>query len=246
MRVALIADLHGNLTALEAVIADLADANVDEVVCLGDVAATGPQPRETVARLRALGCPVVMGNTDAAALRPMRPVRLSPADEESRRFAEIDEWCAAQLTPDDLAYLRTFRPTLTVPLGSDAVLLCFHGSPHSNTEAIVTTTPDAALAPMFAGIDAAVLAGGHTHAQFVRTYGPAILLNPGSVGLPYVAAREGTYNPPWAEYGIVAWHAGCANVELRRVPIDTEMIVRPAMRGGMPHAQWWSDGWRQS
>lgn len=244
MRAALIADLRGNLTALEAVITDLSGANVDEVVCLGDVAATGPQPRETAARLRALGCPVVMGNTDAAALRPMRSVRLSPSDEESRRFAEIDAWCAAQLMPEDRAFLRTFQPTLTVPLGSDETLLCFHGSPRSNTEVIVATTPDAALTPMFAGVDAAVLAGGHTHAQFVRTYGPAILLNPGSVGLPYVAAQEGTYNPPWAEYGIVAWHAGCVSVELRRVHIDTEMVVRTALRSGMPHAEWWSDGWR--
>jgi len=63
MRIAIIADIHGNLTALEAVLADLEDTGADRVVCLGDVAATGPQPHETVARLRALGCPVVMGNT---------------------------------------------------------------------------------------------------------------------------------------------------------------------------------------
>jgi predicted phosphodiesterase len=62
MRVAVIADIHGNLTALEAVLADLAATQVDEIVCLGDVAATGPQPYETVAQLRALACPVVMGN----------------------------------------------------------------------------------------------------------------------------------------------------------------------------------------
>ncbi len=241
MRIAIIADIHGNLTALDAVLADLEDTGADRVVCLGDVAVTGPQPRATVARLRALGCPVVMGNTDAASFRP---VRLSPTDEEGRRFAEIDEWCAAQLTPADLAYMRTFQPTLTMPLGHDATLLCFHGSPHSNTEGIVATTPDAALARMLAGYDATVLACGHTHAPFIRRYREALLLNPGSVGLPYELTGEGPRNPPWAEYSIVEWRAGSINVELRRAPIDVDMVVRAALGSGMPHADWWVAGWR--
>ncbi len=241
MRIAIIADIHGNLTALEAVLADLEDTGADRVVCLGDVAATGPQPHETVARLRALGCPVVMGNTDAASFRP---VRLSPTDEEGRRFAEIDAWCAAQLTPEDLAYMRTFQPTLTMPLGHDATLFCFHGSPHSNTEGIVATTPDAALTRMLAGYDATVLACGHTHTPFIRHYREALLLNPGSVGLPYELTGEGSCNPPWAEYSIVEWRAGAVNIELRRTPIDVDMVVRAALRSGMPHADWWVAGCR--
>jgi len=241
MRVAVIADIHGNLIALDAVLTDLEDMRADRVVCLGDVAATGPQPRETVVRLRALGCPVVMGNTDAASFRP---IRLSPMDEEGRRFAEIDEWCATQLTPEDLAYMRAFQPTLTMPLGHDATLLCFHGSPRSNTEGIVATTPDTALVRMLTGYDATVLARGHTHAPFIRGYREALLLNPGSVGLPYELTREGTRNPPWAEYSIVEWRAGSINVELRRAPIDVDMVVRAALQSGMPHADWWVAGWR--
>ena len=241
MRVAVIADIHGNLTALDAVLADLEDTGYDRVVCLGDVAATGPQPHETVARLGALGCPVVMDNTDAASFRP---VRLSPTDDDARRFAEIAAWCAAQLTPEDLAYMRTFQPTLTVPLGYDATLLCCHGSPRSNTEGILATTPDAALARMLAGYDATVLASGPTHAPFIRRYGGALLLNPGSVGLPYELTGEGTRNPPWAEYSIVEWRAGAVNIALRRVSIDVDMVVCAALRSGMPHADWWVDGWR--
>lgn len=106
MHIAVIADIHGNLTALDAVLADLAGAGADRVVCLGDVAAIGPQPHEVAVRLRELGCPVVLGNTDTMTVRP---VRLSPSDEEGRRFFEIEEWGAAQLTPEDLTYLRTPR-----------------------------------------------------------------------------------------------------------------------------------------
>ena len=70
MRIGLIADIHGNLFALDAVLAALARIGMDELICLGDVAALGPQPREVIERLRALRCPVVMGNTDAWHLDP--------------------------------------------------------------------------------------------------------------------------------------------------------------------------------
>ncbi|NIW96181.1 MAG: hypothetical protein GWN20_25895, partial [Phycisphaerae bacterium] len=82
MRLAIISDIHGNLIALEAVLAVLAQEEIDQMVCLGDVAATGPQPHETIARLRELNCPVVMGNTDDWLLNPHpHPVR----DENSHR-----------------------------------------------------------------------------------------------------------------------------------------------------------------
>jgi putative phosphoesterase len=241
MRVAVISDLHGNLVALEAVLAHMERAGADQVVCLGDVAATGPQPHETTARLRALGCPVVMGNTDSAAIRP---IRLSPLDEDGRRIAEIDEWCAAQLTAGDLAYVRTFQPTLTVPLGGDATMLCFHGSPRSNTERIIAATPDAQLARMLHGYAATVLAGGHTHEPFVRRHQQSLFVNPGSVGLPYDSTPSGVRNPPWAEYAVVAWRAGALTIELRRVPVDVAMVREAALQSGMPHADWWASDWR--
>lgn len=241
MRVAVIADIHGNLTALDAVLADQEAAGAERVVCLGDVAAGGPHPREVVARLRALGCPTVLGNADADSVRPARMVS---ADEEGRRWFEIDAWGAAQLRPADLSFLRTFQPTLTLPLGDDATLLCFHGSPRSNTDSIAATTPDAALAPMLAGSNATVLAGGHTHLPFIRRYMSSLFLNPGSVGLPYVETGVGLRHPPWAEYGIVEWRAGRLSIELRRVPIDAEMVARAVLQSGMPHAEWLASGWR--
>ncbi len=241
MRIAIIADIHGNLTSLDAVLSDLAGAGVDQVVCLGDVAATGPQPHETTERLRALGCAVVMGNADAALLRP---VWLSPTDEESRRFAEIDGWCAAQLTPEDRAYLRTFQPTLTVSLGAEDTLLCVHGSPRSNTEGIVATTPEVTLTQMMGGVSARVMASGHTHVPYARRYRQVTLFNPGSVGLPYEMEQKGVRNPPWAEYALLDWRAGALGIELRRVPINTLSVQQAALRSGMPHGAWWASGWR--
>jgi hypothetical protein len=142
MKIALIADIHANLVSFEAVLADVERANVDQVICLGDVAATGPQPRETLGRLRTLGCPVIMGNADAWLLNPQPP---DDTGAEARMTFEISRWCAEQLLDEDLEYIRTFHTTLEVSLGERGTLLCFHGSPRSYDEIIVATTSEVHL-----------------------------------------------------------------------------------------------------
>ena len=244
MRVALISDIHGNCVALETVLADIEGAGVDQVVCLGDVAATGPQPHAVIERLQATGCPVVMGNADTWLLNP----QLSETeDEATRQIEEIDLWCAAQLSENDLAYIRTFQPTIEVFLDRSAKLLCFHGSPRSNTEVIETTTPEDALAEMFSGYYALVMVGGHTHVQMLRRYREAFVLNPGSVGLPFERKRlsEDVYNPPWAEYALVGWESASLSIQLKRVPLDITAVTRAALESGMPHAEVWVKDWRR-
>ena len=183
MRIGLIADIHGNLIALETVLAELALESLDQLVCLGDVAALGPQPGEALARLRALQCPVVMGNTDAWLLAPPSAV------DGDRVDRAITQWTIAQLTDDDRAYIASFPPTIELALGEGRVLACFHGSPRSYDEIIVPTTPDDELRDMLGDTQATILAGGHTHLQMLRRYGDAHLINVGSVGLPAQLGR---------------------------------------------------------
>ncbi len=132
-KIAILSDIHGNLPALEAVLAQIAAEGIERVVCLGDVAALGPQPHEVIDRLRALGCPVVMGNTDAILLASQRD---AGAPGAAWRNEDFDQWCAARLTADDLAYLRTFQPTISLPLSVGVTLLGYHGSPRSYDERI--------------------------------------------------------------------------------------------------------------
>lgn len=244
MRVALISDIHGNFVALETVLAEIERAGVDRVLCLGDVAATGPQPHAVLVRLQALGCPVVMGNADAWLLNPQRS---DTEDEATRQIEEVDLWCAAQLTTSDLAYVRTFQPTVEVVLDRDAKLLCFHGSPRSNTDIIEATTPEDALERMFAGYRALVMAGGHTHVQMLRRYRKGFILNPGSVGLSFERKRfcEDVYNPPWGEYALVSWENARLSVELKRVPVDIGAVTGAMLESGMPHAELWAKDWRK-
>ena len=243
MRVALIADLHGNDIAFEAVLADFADEPVDQIVCLGDVAATGPQPKETVARLRQLKCPVVMGNADADLLT--MPVVIQPlANDEACRIAAIDAWCAAQLDDADLAFLRAFRPTVAIPLPGNGSLIACHGSPRSFNERLEATTTPETLTDMLAGVEATIIAAGHTHTPMIRRHRRRLLVNPGSVGLPHTTPAAGhVHATPRAEYAIVTASEGRLAVDLRAIPFDHRRLLAIARESGMPEADWWCADW---
>jgi putative phosphoesterase len=243
-RVALIADIHGNAVALEAVLADVHRRGADEIVCLGDVAAGGPQPREVLKRLRALGCSVVRGNADDWLLGST-PVE---EDDDARRLRAIIEWARAQLSDVDLAYLESFVPTVELDLGRPHRLLCFHGSPQATSDRLLATTPEEELTRLFAGAAADVFAGGHTHIQLARRLGARLLVNPGSVGLPLHAAGPGDpraagepHVPRFGDYALIEAEAALA-VELRRVPIDSAALERVSHGSGMPDPDWWAAG----
>jgi predicted phosphodiesterase len=241
VRVALISDIHGNLFALDAVLEEIERERFDRLVCLGDVA-VGPQPSETIARVRELDCPVIMGNWDAWFLEGM-PVM---GDAVGRRLVEIGAWWADTLSPEDRTFMAGFVPLLELVLeaGGPSTLLCFHGSPRSYLDWIYSTTADRELDPMFAGHTATVMAGGHTHVQMVRRHEGSVIVNPGSVGLAF---RQWWPKPVrvahWAEYGFVTFEGGRASVELRRKSFDVEALLRLATASGMPHAQWWAESW---
>lgn len=242
MHIAIISDIHGNRLALDAVLADIQRHPVDQILCLGDVAASGPQPRECVERLRELDCAIVRGNADDWLLAPNYA---DDPDDFTRFIEDLDTWCAQQLTPADLDFLRSFQPVVEIPLGGGETLLGFHGSPRANTDVIVATTPDDELHAMLADRHARVMAGGHTHQQMFRRYRETILLNPGSVGLPYERDRKHgeAYNVGWAEYAWVHGADGDLRVELRRVPVDVQALIDVARRSGMPHAERWVRDW---
>lgn len=238
MRIGVIADIHGNLIALETALAELAQEQLDHMVCLGDVAALGPQPGEVLARLRALECPVVMGNTDAWLLAPS-------ATDGDRFDRAITEWTRARLSESDRAYIATFPPVYELALDGGRTLLCFHGSPRSYDEVIVATTPDEELDGMFGDTSAVLLAGGHTHLQMLRRYRDGRLINPGSVGLAGVGASvQRNRDVHWAEYAVIEADGERLEVSLRRTPLDVGAMVEAAYASGMPEVAWWTGLWR--
>lgn len=242
MKIALLSDIHGNLFALEAALADIAKQNVGRIICLGDVAAFGPQPREVLVRLHELGCPVVMGNTDEWLLNPKpHPYR----DEDTDKVTDVEMWAAQKLTEADKTFIRTFQPTIRKQLSETVDLLCFHGSPRSNTEAIRSTSTEEELAEAFDGRSAAIMACGHTHTPILRRYQQSIIINPGSVGLPYEFKPNGTdiRNSPWAEYAIIHMDDLQPSITFHRAAYDVRPLIELAHQCGMPHAGWWTQDW---
>ena len=240
MRIALVSDIHGNLVSLDAVLATIEREPIDQIVCLGDVAPFGPQPRQVLARLRAWQCPCVMGNHDRELLDP----KAIPPDAPSWSV-EMLQWCAAQLSDEDLDHLRSFQPLIEIPLGEGANLLCFHGSPRSNTELILPTTSLKELDEMLAGYTATVMASGHTHVQMARQYRTTMVVNVGSVGWPLeeMSSQGQPRFLPWAEYAIVTWADGVLSIDLRRVPIDLEAVNRTTLNSDLPGRDDWVKLW---
>lgn len=241
MNIALISDIHGNLPAFEAVLADLSRENPDQIVCLGDVMWGGPWPHEVLIALRSLNCPVVLGNADAEVL----DLPDDAESEDGHKMLDISRWDAAQLDDADRDFIRSFQPTVDIALGAAGTLLCCHGSPRSFDDVIRATTPDDELDAMLTGSEAAVQAGGHTHVRMLRAWRGREIVNPGSVGLAYQFVPDGRVRvPPWAEFAyLAAADDGAVSLDFRRVAYDCQATVRAMHERGMPHADWWAEGW---
>jgi predicted phosphodiesterase len=237
MRLALISDIHGNYTALDVVLTDIEQQRVDSIVCLGDVATIGPQPREVIDRLRDLGCPCIMGNHENALLAPEKAsiFQIAPPLIPSLY------WCASQLSLKDFNYLNTFEPVLEIPLDKNNNLLCFHGSPRSNTDVILATTPSQDLEGYLDGYINKVMTGGHSHIQMLRQYEGKIIVNPGSVGNPFLKTPLPGADPllmPWSEYALLEWCDRKINLALQRVSYDVGAYCEIISKSNVPIKSW--------
>lgn len=242
MRLALLSDIHGNLHALKAVLDELKREQIDQYLCLGDVVEHGPHPKETLALIRELGCPVVMGNTDERMLDDYSQGH--PSGDVWPGY-EQDAWSAAQFTEDEQAAIRAFQPTVSLVLNSDIDLLAFHGTPQSHSGYLdMMKRDDEELLEFFTGFSATIMACGHSHNQGVRRARDKILVNPGSIGVPYEPTATG-YRRPWrAEYAILeVTTAGFISVDLRQTTYDVKAHLRAYEESGMPHAALWIEEW---
>jgi putative phosphoesterase len=206
VKIAALYDIHANLPALEAVLADVDRADV--VVIGGDVV-WGPWPAETMDLLRALDGDVrfLMGNADRDVF-----------DRAEGPWKESNDWCAERLSEEHLSFLR--RLPATTSLGG--ILFC-HGSPRSDLDPITVGTADDEILEWCADADEEVVVCGHTHGQFDRTVGDLRIVNAGSVGNPF--GEPGAY---WASFdgGVV---------ELRFTAYDVEAAARAIRSTTFPY-----------
>lgn len=224
-RIALLADIHGNLPALEAVMADVKRRNIRRVVNLGDCLSGPLWPRETAERLMTENWPTIAGNHERQLLT-LAPHEMGLSDQYTR----------AQLHDAAWAWLQGLPPTLVL---DDGILLC-HGTPHSDKVYLLETVTDgiARLAgehdirARLQGARATVIACAHTHIPRCLSLDGMLIVNPGSVGLPAYEDDQPRHvmesGSPHARYAVLEWRDQKWHCEHIALSYDHEAAARQA------------------
>ena len=213
MRVAALADVHGNAAALEAVLVELDREQPDLIVSCGDLT-WGSLPRETVALLEPWRDRIlfVRGNSERELL------------EHKLLDSDVARWEHEQHDDAELrAYVSSTRLQVALDVDGLGPTLFCHGSPRSDEECVTVATPAERVEEFTAGVQEACIVTAHTHMQYDRRVGETRLLNPGSVGLPYELEPGNAY---WALLG--------PEVELRRTPYDLDAAIERMRAAGVP------------
>jgi len=249
MRLAVIADIHGNFHALQAVLADMKrQGDFDMVWCLGDLAALGGAPHECVQALLALRdelgeekCKIIGGNTDRYLVTGAR-IAFSPPEKADDypayrdnilRMSAIKAWNMESLAWEDFQLLRDILGReLTLAAEGYGRVIGFHAIPGDDESAALRPdSPDEEAADALLDRGGRLALCGHTHLAMDRQLDSWRVINPGSVGLSFG-------HPGRAEWALLEWRDGALSVDLRRLPYDVDATLKDWERAGYPEMDW--------
>src|SRR5688572_20119531 len=214
-RLAVLADIHGNLPALEAVLADLAQFEVDHVVIAGDVINWGPSSAEVMARVAERGWGIVRGNNEFYLLDYDTP--RAPESWRDRSQFQMLPWLYRQLRGRWHHMIAVWPDSLSLRFPDAPPVRVVHGSPRSAWEPIYPQTGADDVAEMLAGIEETTIIAGHTHLPMDRQVAGRHIVNPGSVGVPI----DGTFS---ASYMLLEGNADGWRPAFRRVDFDYDEL----------------------
>ncbi len=229
MKIATLYDIHGNLPALEAVLAELDEVQPDLIVIGGDVV-PGPLPRQTLERLRQLGdrAHFIRGNGERDIIGAFDGLPFDPILGEQVR--QTIGWTAGQLDQAGRDFLAQWPEQLTLSVDGLGKILFCHATPRNDMDIFTPRSSQERLRTFFSGVEAQVVVCGHTHIQFEMHTGSVRILNGGSVGMPY-ADRPGAYWMLLDTQGI----------EFRRTEYDLEQAAQQVRASGYPQADEFAD-----
>jgi predicted phosphodiesterase len=248
MKLAVISDIHGNLVALEAALADLESVGeVDQLWILGDLVTGGPRPSECIQRVLALQeqygedhCKIIGGNADRYLVTGERFVRPPAQDEEE--FARLFDWRVgsdaainwnlAQINWDQYQFLAKISGMeISHHIDGFGYVIGYHAVP-GNDEAILSPdTPDEEAADTLLDREGWLGIGGHIHRQMDRVLEDWRVVNVGSVGMSFET-------PGSAQWGLFTFDRGEVTVDLRAAPYDTDAAIADIRGVGMPDPAW--------
>ena len=231
MKIAIIADMHGNRDALLAVLADIDAQQIDQIICGGDIVNKGAHPAECMQLIRERNIPAVMGNTDQDVLS---------------RDEELDRWVSDRLSADEIVHLQTLplQHRLTpsggrspeddllivhsTPRSCYDLLVCEpHPNPISQTDGMNRITPEADALEMLNGAKANLIVYGHIHYPSFRVIGGQRVASIGAVGLPLDGDQR-------AAYAVARWDGLNWELTHKRVAYDVEKVMQDLRGSDMP------------
>jgi putative phosphoesterase len=228
MRVAVVSDIHGNLTALKAVLSDIRQSSPDLVLHGGDLADLGSSPVEVVDQIRDLGWEGVIGNTDEMLIRPESLETFASQSSAPpalwERVRQIASATRSKLGAERLAWLRELPKAKT-----ESLFALVHATPDNCWQAPAAEASDAELETVYGSLRRPIVIFGHTHIPFARLLSGQLktLINTGSVGLPYDGDRRASY-----------LLLDGKSPSIKRVEYDVEKELEALAACGLPGAQW--------
>lgn len=226
MRIAIVSDIHGNLTAFEAVLADLRQCSPDLILHGGDLADGGSSPREIVDRIRDLGWQGVLGNTDEMLARPESLTDFAGQTPQMKPLlAVIEEMAAASREVIGEERLSWLRELSCAQMHGPIALV--HASPDSPWRCPMPEASDAELEAMYQPLGRSIVVHGHIHRSYIRSVSGMVVANSGSVSLSYDGDRRAAY-----------LLLNDLQPTIRRVEYDVDKELKALAGCGFPHADW--------
>jgi putative phosphoesterase len=229
LKLAVLGDVHGNLAALEAALADAKKHKPDRYLVTGDLVMNGPRPGQVIDKLRDLdakGAIVIQGNTDVAVADFDFTAAFPGVDSVSSAQRAAAEWAHDQLSDDQCDYLRRLPAERRLWNDGTMVLVC-HGSPGSQTTGLPADLDPSVTVERVTRSDARVIACGHTHIADVRELGRKLIVNPGSCGYAF----DGTPTANWAL--LTLDDDGEPSAELFRPAYDAQAVADEVSERGL-------------
>ncbi|GAA0485375.1 metallophosphoesterase family protein [Salinibacillus aidingensis] len=227
MKIAFISDIHGNATAVEAVLKDIQSKNADQIVVLGDLCYRGPEPERSLELIQSLNPTVVKGNADEWVVRGIREGEVP--DQALDMMRTEQKWTADRLSNEDIDYLKGLPAEATIDLTAQIKIHVFHATPNSLFDIVKPTEADEIVeSKLMKEASADIYLYGHIHLPYVRYINGKTVANLGSVGLPFDGMNH-------ASYLMAEGEGEHFKVGIQRVKYDTSQVIRKAEEVAYPN-----------
>ncbi|MFO7815144.1 MAG: metallophosphoesterase family protein [Halanaerobiales bacterium] len=234
MKIAIFSDIHGNISALEAVMEDIEYVGVDKTYCLGDLVGYGPYPNEVIELIKENEIETVMGNYDKGVGFNLDDCGCAYKTQEKKALGDRSlEWTKKEVTDQNKDFLKALQENIKFEVEGEKVLLV-HGSPRKINQYLFFNHPGRSIKRMMEDYDADIMVTGHTHLPYVKKINDKLLINEGSVGKQKPYHQEQKSFSREAKYLILNLGKESVSTELRSIRYDYEKIAQDIKDSELP------------